>query len=299
MDGVVNTRCIYYQLSPTPSAPENLTLCPVLDFANHAPENTHIIPVLPSTLFPATPGSSKRGNSGLAGDYMFIASSDTPVRKNEELYLRYGAHANRTLFVEYGFVSSWNEGDCREGNFNGEVDVQDIMEDLFASRGIVGQVLKDILEEEGYWGYSYIPCAYPFCTNIFVCSFRQLARDWTMHSRPTPAYPSYRLISALRLLHAVPGNTGREFEEACELWRSVLVGQAEIVSEENEKAWREGLLQICGKASTRAAMAIASCRSGHLERPSNWVEKNVEMLWREEREVAEAVAASVRAGVDF
>lgn len=152
---IVNTRCIYYQLDASPSAPDNLTLCPVLDFANHAPADTHIVPVLPSSIFPPTPGSKSR-SMGLGGDFMFLASSETPINKDEELFLEYGSHANRTLFVEYGFVNLWREGQCSDGTFCGEIDVQDIVEDLFNSKGAVGRSMKQVLEEEGYWGYNSV-----------------------------------------------------------------------------------------------------------------------------------------------
>ena len=232
---------------------------------------------------------------------MFMASGKTPVRKDTELFLRYGGHANRTLFVEYGFVNMWNETECYEGKFNGEADVQNIMEDLFASKGGVGRAMRQILEEEGYWGYSCLPCTYSNSRLIyFVCSFCPHDSDWTMHSRPTPAHPSYRLVSALRLLHA---DVEHDFEEACGLWRSVLMGQAEMISNENERAWRETLLEICEKIALQAKTAIASAAdhvaSEFAESWLGWVEKNIEMLWREELEVAEAVAQSVRTGVDF
>ncbi|EKM55430.1 uncharacterized protein PHACADRAFT_94457 [Phanerochaete carnosa HHB-10118-sp] len=280
---VVNTRCVYYQLDPSSLAPENLTLCPVLDFANHRPHDTHIIPVSPSSIFPPTPGSSSKGRHGLGGDYTFMASSETPVHQDEELFLRYGGHSNRMLFVEYGFVNLWNEGECTGGQFDGEVDVQDMMEELFVVKGATGGTLKDALEEEGYWG------------------------DWTMHSQPTPAHPSYRLVSALRLLHAAADDATEDvLDRALEQWRAVLWGQVEQISEENEKAWRNTLPLMCQRIARKARAEIQSMQRhglqpNGLEDPAwkGWMLKNIDMLWREEYEVAEAVGESVRVGVDF
>ena len=150
---LVNTRCIYYVVDPSPSAPCNLTLCPILDFANHAPERIHISPALPSTLFPPTPGS-RRGGAKLGDDYVFLASSEVPIHKDDELFLRYGGHSNRKLFVEYGFVNVWTPHQCESGMFSGEVDVQDGVQGLLAGQGDLGDRVRDILEQEGYWGYS-------------------------------------------------------------------------------------------------------------------------------------------------
>lgn len=122
-----------------------------------------------------------------------------------------------------------------------------------------------------------------------------------MHSQHAPAHPSYRLVSALRLLHA---DAERDMDKACESWRSVLVGQAEVISNKNERAWRGTLLSICEKIVLRAKTAMAQFPanfrvSEYPEGWSVWAGRNIEMLWQEELEVAEAVAQNVRAGVDF
>lgn len=299
----VNTRCIYYQLDPSPSAPENLTLCPVLDFANHRPNDTHIVPVLPSSLFPPSPGSFSKGRRNLGGDYMFISSSETPVNKDDELFLRYGSHSNRMLFVEYGFVNTWSKGACASGEFNGDVDLQDVVEEVLISKGAVGRLLREVLEEEGYWGYSYL-FMYILRRPANIFSWPPRNRDWTMHSQPKPAHPSYRLISALRLLHAI-GNDMEEdkIDSVVERWRAVLWGQEEQISAKNEKAWRSTLIRICDQVAKTAKTGIESVqgRSKQAEDPgwTGWVLGNIEMLWREECEVAEAVRRSVEAGTDF
>ena len=73
-----------------------------------------------------------------------------------------------------------------------------------------------------------------------------------------------------------------------------------MISNDNERAWRETLLEICEKITLRAKTAIASTADHEAsEIPESWVERNIEMLWRGELEVAEAVAESVRTGVEF
>lgn len=99
---------------------------------------------------------------------MFISSKEHPIQKDQELFLQYGAHANKTLFVEYGFVNSWLEGECLRGEFRGEVDLQDILEDMFTKRGSVGTWMKDVLEQEGYWGYSCPLCIYLRSSLIYL-----------------------------------------------------------------------------------------------------------------------------------
>lgn len=71
--------------------------------------------------------------------FILLSPVNESVEPDRELYLTYGAHSNRTLFTEYGFVEDRSEG---------EVDIQDLMEPLFSDQ----PQLKTILEEEGYWG---------------------------------------------------------------------------------------------------------------------------------------------------
>ena len=74
------------------------------------------------------------------------------VAGDQELFLTYGAHPNRTLFVEYGFVNEVEDADLVSGNYAGEVNLDDIVEDMFSRRGAVGAWMKYVLERQGYWG---------------------------------------------------------------------------------------------------------------------------------------------------
>ena len=129
-----------------------------------------------------------------------------------------------------------------------------------------------------------------------------------MHSQPTPAHPSYRLMSALRMLHCVDDEAESKappsMENAFERWRKVLYGQEEQISAAHEQAWRHTLSDICGQVEARAQAGLESIRDTLREARAEvswagWMQMNVETLWREELEVARAVAESVKAGVEF
>ncbi|KAI0798047.1 SET domain-containing protein [Abortiporus biennis] len=276
----VNTRCIYYRLDSSPSSTINLTLCPVLDFANHTPKQTNIVPSLPSNQ-PTAPGSRKP--LGVGGDYIFTLSKETPVKQDQEIFLRYGGHCNRALVVEYGFVNLFSEDTIAKGDVDAEIDVEDLVEKLFESRGACGEWMKGILDYEGYWG------------------------DWTMHSTLQPAHPSYRLITSLRLYHSVeesileiPENS----EEIFEAWKSVVAGVDEIVSEQNEQAWRRTVLDMCKELMQRAESGMNKVENvsySEITLPDwlEWMKGNIACLWQEEREVARLVSESINTGVDF
>ncbi|KAJ7774807.1 hypothetical protein B0H16DRAFT_1508485 [Mycena metata] len=230
----VNTRCIYHRLKSTRSHPDNLTLCPILDFANH----TVAGPCMTLRL-----SDAERSNTApipRLGDPLTLLSPDTPTKPGEELYLTYGAHPNRTLFVEYGFVVAGTSDHSRA-----EVEVQDLVEPLFDTDD--GAVKKKMLQDCGYWG------------------------DWTLDGSPAV---SYRLITALRLLHAPlidsDGALGR--------WQDTLTGLRDTISEANEAAWKETVVGVCATLVQRANT-----------RRSN-VSGDISILWEEELQVASRVS---------
>jgi len=113
--------------------------------------------------------------------------------------------------------------------------VQDIVTDLLDQQGDAGTFVKKTLDAEGYWG------------------------DWTLHSSPSPAHASFRLTTALRLYHTFPARSepGRAASEddmntASRGWRDTIMGYAEYVSEANESACGETILEICRVAIERA-----------------------------------------------
>ena len=151
----VNTRCIYYRIKEKSTDEANVTLCPILDFANHYWHHSHVQPVSDSDIWGF--------RSKAKGAFQFLATEHIrEVETDGEVCLRYGGHSNQSLFVEYGFVNAVSDGDMRSGEYPTEVDVQHIMAELFKGRGTVGTWMQTILEGAGYWG-----CV-PHDTEIFV-----------------------------------------------------------------------------------------------------------------------------------
>ncbi|KAJ6596873.1 hypothetical protein DFH09DRAFT_1023264 [Mycena vulgaris] len=227
----INTRCIYHRIKSTRSHPDNLTLCPILDFANH----TVAGPCMTTRL-----SDAERSNAPpipRLGDPLTLLSPHTLTNPDEELHLTYGAHPNRTLFVEYGFVAA-----CAPDDARAEVDVQDIVEPLFD--GNDGAIKKKMLQDSGYWG------------------------DWTLDGSPAV---SYRLITALRLLH-VPVD---DSDDSLQRWRDTLTGLRDTVSEVNEGAWKKSVAHIC-------SLLVQRCK----ERRKPAANDAVEELWEEEYRVA-------------
>ncbi len=136
----------------------------------------------------------------------------------------------------------------------------------------------------------------------------QRCSDWTLHSAPTPAHPSYRVMAALRLFHVFDGvdtgdDQGVAFEAGVETWRNVVNGHADTISPENEKEWRRTLLRMCARVKDRARSKLSVMAA--LERDDDgaswhkWMTDNLVALWAEERDVAEAVMGSIVSGVEF
>jgi len=169
----------------------------------------------------------------------------------------------------------------KHGKFQ-EVDVQSHIERLFEGRDRLGDWMKNCLMDERYWG------------------------DWTLHNWPPPAHPSYRLITALRLYHLFPMSVNvvpLDLDDAIRPWRDTLLGKQEIISEENENAWRETLLAICQSVADNASTGITDCDAESDDwTKGNWVDAmkdNVEALWNEELFIATAVSESIHQGVAF
>jgi hypothetical protein len=136
---VVNTRCIYLQLKESRSHPDNLTLCPVLDFANHT-QHAHI---------ELSVSDKKKHPNGQKAHFVVSSPENKAVSADEELFLTYGAHCNRVLFVEYGFVLRPTSE--RWDNCIVEVQVDDIVEELFRQKDSVGTWMIEVLKTENYW----------------------------------------------------------------------------------------------------------------------------------------------------
>lgn len=272
----VNTRCIYYRINETRTSEANVTLCPILDFANHNWCRSHIQPVsnpdtritLPNAKIP----------------FRFLATEHiTEVEIDEEVCLRYGGHSNQNLFVEYGFVNGASNENMESGMYPAEVDVQAIVVPMFEARGTIGSWMQTTLENEGYWG------------------------DWILSTSPSPAAPSFRLITALRLfavgseMSRVP--TSDEEDALCQPWRDTLRGNSETISLANEAKWRATLAIICDLIAKEANIGLERTLDFKPNQQgrswSRWMRDNIALLWSEQITVARAVLQSLRDEIAF
>lgn len=143
----MNTRCIYHRLCPTRSDPNNMTMCPILDFANHT---DHLLPAFPQPSYAEISDQAPSQSTG--EDFILLSPKDKTLYPGEEVFLKYGAHSNRTLFTEYGFVNYLSTDTLENGSIDCEADVQWRTLRLFAKRGSIGKWMEDLLRKEGYWG---------------------------------------------------------------------------------------------------------------------------------------------------
>ncbi|KAG2132498.1 uncharacterized protein EDB93DRAFT_1176375 [Suillus bovinus] len=267
----VNTRCIYYRLKASREDPDNLTLCPILDFANHTPNGLHSMIPAPSEadIWDAAPVKPT--------GFGFLSPADASVQEGEEIFLAYGAHPSRTLFIEYGFV---NKLLSNVEITDGEVDVQDVVESLILDHKS-GVFVKSVLQDKGYWG------------------------DWILYCSAESAQPSWRLITALRL-HCLIVSNHTMHHNAIQPWCDVIAGKREMISDGNELAWKELLITICDTIITKAQASLDTLESEGAEYGHSgsdgwlaWMCENIRTLWREELSVAAAVKERTLRGDDF
>jgi hypothetical protein len=123
-----------------------------------------------------------------------------------------------------------------------------------------------------------------------------LRRDWRMHCSPLPTHASFRLITALRLYHSFPASAGvwseEEMTAASRRWRDTILGHEEEVSEENEKACKESVGEICEVVIKRAERGMDAVKEEMRTESEEWYRKvllAVELLWLEEGAVAKAM----------
>lgn len=271
----------------------NLTLFPIIDLANHTSSKS-----LPQVVYSApTHDIWGNGHNRIAKphDLVFL-SPDRPVKIGEELYLRYGGHPNRTLFVEYGFVDDVND------EKSGELEVSDVVDELFASKPAGGRI-RQILDEDGFLGYDIREFI-----NLFYRATDFIDRNFQLYESPPPAHPSWRLLVALRLINLdlFPENTPEEVDGILSPWRKVALGIAETVSEENEAAVRRDLGQLCERLILRAESGMQRLMEVSEDQSDDdacdwfdWAKGNVRMLWEEERKVARAVQDASQSGELF
>lgn len=134
----------------------------------------------------------------------------------------------------------------------------------------------------------------------------------TLQPLPAPASASWRVLTALRLLHlALPRAallSPIALDASLAPWRAVLAGEREEVSSANEAAVRASVGRLCARVVAEAEAGVEACE-GVAER---WEKEEgqgeaegwgglreglgmVEGIWRGEREVAREVARWVDA----
>ncbi|KAJ3571884.1 hypothetical protein NP233_g3456 [Leucocoprinus birnbaumii] len=259
----VNTRCIYHRLCPTRPDPGNMTMCPILDFANHTDDLPHTSPE-PTRAEIWNQAPSK----AFGDDFVLLSPSNKTLQPGEEVFLKYGAHSNRKLFTEYGFINDLDLGSLESGNMECEADITWRMLRFFTKRGNIGTWMEELLKNTNYWG------------------------DWTIHSTPEPA-PSFRLITALRLYHSVPPERilpPHEDHAIVRRWRDTIYGNCDIISPENESAWRETLDKVCIGIDTETGVYLDNLNKvGREWATDSWVHymrRCLLMLWREQQHAA-------------
>ena len=235
----VNSRCIFHQLGYINHA-DNFTLAPMLDMANHTDK----------VRYEAKVRSARHGGLELCAPSRDFAAH--PVA-GDECFITYGPHSNESLLSEYGFVlpaqlPSFRKGS--KGTWRGSrfahVVVDQEVEELLDELGNDGDEKIELLQDHGYWS------------------------EYTLHPYPEPAYPSQRLIPALRLMaldHNAPEpvkvtkvgpepgvKSGKKAYNPygldddvsdLEKWLDTLMGRRDKVSEKNEEQARDLLLEIC------------------------------------------------------
>lgn len=132
-------------------------------------------------------------------------------------------------------------------------------------------------------------------------------RDWSLHVEDGDARPSYRLIPALRLLHATLNSAYSVEKRTSELalWEDSIQGAVEVISMENEGKVRESLDVLCRRIIHRSKTKQTQIRTRAVEddvaKVERWqqVLKMIEQIWEEEQYVAESVQRAVLDGVEF
>lgn len=132
-----------------------------------------------------------------------------------------------------------------------------------------------------------------------------MLRDWTLHSTPATAYPSYRLITTLRLYHIFSDDVNTvpsDSDHMVDIWKDVTLGKRDFISQENESRWRSTLERLCNDTIQDAKRGLIKVCDIQVDQGSGWVEfakVSIEMLWREEMDVGCAVLKSLEEGADF
>jgi len=116
---------VHHNLTQDQRNPDNQSLCPIVDLANHHFDDERATTDNPIPSFPSPSGSQ--------------------LKKGDEVFLKYGAHSNRFLFQHYGFV-------C-EGRMEQSMNVDYAFEQvILCSRSTKSRErIESLLQEVDYW----------------------------------------------------------------------------------------------------------------------------------------------------
>ncbi|KAL5511592.1 hypothetical protein ACEPAH_4809 [Sanghuangporus vaninii] len=268
---VVNSRSLYMDIFRRKLPFSNLTLCPLIDFANHTSSSS-----LPRAKWRDAPKSARDhrvvGGVLKAYDYCFLPPDQT-MNEGDELFLKYGEHSNRTLFAEYGFV---------DDGASQEVDVSDLVDELVVRkrpRKLIDELLSD--------------AAHHFMS------------DLKLYNSPPPNHPSWSLQCVLRLINIEFRSERRsegdlslgtaEMEMILQPWRDVTLGEADLVSNANESLVRHDLESICKILVSRSSEGIRRLEENEAFSSGlecdwyGWAKGCITRLWSEEAQIAQGV----------
>ena len=138
-------------------------------------------------------------------------------------------------------------------------------------------------------------------------SFANVYRDWTLSTSPEPAAPSFRLITALRLLaigYEMSSTPTADQEGAiCKPWRDTLLGKSDRISPGNEVKWRAILATVCNLVVEEGTAGLQRTLCSRLDQQnrswSGWMKDNIALLWSEQIVVARVVLQNLEDGVEF
>ncbi len=119
-----------------------------------------------------------------------------------------------------------------------------------------------------------------------------------MHLSRGSAYPSFRLLAALRLYHLAWDGIS---EESLKPWKDALLGHRDTVSKENEENVRRTIVEICRQVAQRGEMRIAALKGARMS-ASGWEADaftSIETLWLEEILVSRGVSEAILSGISF
>ncbi|KAL5529173.1 hypothetical protein ACEPAG_5147 [Sanghuangporus baumii] len=274
---VVNSRSLYMDIFRRKLPFSNLTLCPLIDFANHTSSSS-----LPRAKWRDAPKSVRDhrvvGGPLKAYDYCFLPPDQT-MNEGEELFLKYGEHSNRTLFAEYGFV---------DDSASQEVDVSDLVDELVNKKGpreLIGELLSD--------------------------AAHQFMSDLKLYDSPPSSHPSWSLQCVFRLINlkfrlerSLSLGTA-EMDMLLKPWRDVTLGEADLVSDANESLVLHDLELICKILVSRSSEGIRRLEENEAFDSGlecdwyGWAKGCITSLWSEEAHVAQGVLDGLASGQGF